>query len=241
MWPQCVLAYWASFTMGPKSLWICLFWSEFPNTYFQKLFSQSNVLENTISKQILPQYCPGFLLGLLFISILLRKSGCIHICMHEQTMAHVSGKQMLLSLPIFPPVLHSTAAKSEGVAFSLKAPNNHYLDFRMSVHLNLTFSGDFCKIKMKFLDRGHKVVHYWAADLSKKTGRHLLHFFIWCSSTATKISRGVSVYNLTTTCCFLWLMETCKQQFGYFKFNESQQKQHEVCKPKHFYYFDNII
>ena len=39
----------------------------------------------------------------------------------------------------------------------------------------------------------------------------------------------------------LWLMETCKQQFGYFKFNESQQKQHEVCKPKHFYYFDNII
>ena len=65
--------------------------------------------------------------SILFISILLRKSGCIHICMHEQTMAHVSGKQMLLSLPIFPPysTLH-TAAKSEGVAFSLRAPNNHY-------------------------------------------------------------------------------------------------------------------
>ena len=69
--------------------------------------------------------------------------------MHEQTMAHVSGKQMLLSLPIFPPVLHSTAAKSEGVAFFLRAPNNHYWVLEWVYIL----TGDFCNIKMKFLDR----------------------------------------------------------------------------------------
>ena len=88
---------------------------------------------------------------------------------------------------------------------------------------------------MKFFIRWY----YWAADLSKKQ-EDICCTFSYDVVPRQQKSVNVSVYKLPHV-VFVVTHGNLKKQFGYFKFNESQQKQHAVYKPRHFYYFDNII